>query len=469
MSSHEYNETAIIKNLKRYFLFFLIGFFMACQSDDDQPSLEPSIHGFWLAADKGYIIEFTDGKNVVYNINSVGCSVLDDDFKPEDFLNLQLDLVSPNELIGSSELMAADVKFVRLPNQNEFCLSDQISTTDDPKVNFDHFWNIFNDYYVFFETRNVDWSQYKNLRDQVTTENFYDTLEELVLLLEDGHVGISDEANGIEISSELPSLLARLNSDLSGDLIIESGEDYDKLYNQRIQTVVSKYLGGNFEIDESENIAWGLVNNDIGYVNIFGMAGYGSNFKDELTALNAVLDRVMTDIKISEVSKLILDIRFNGGGLDMVSVDIASRFMDQQRIGFSKKARLGDGFTESTTISVTPKGDFQFTGDIVLLTSPITASAAEIFTLCLKDLSYVTIVGENTNGAFSDILEHVLPNGASVGLSNEVYSDAQGVVYETIGVGPNEENRIPLFSNSDYIEEKDSGIERAIELLSNNN
>ena len=50
--------------------------------------------------------------------------------------------------------------------------------------------------------------------------------------------------------------------------------------------------------------------------------------------------------------------------------------------------------------------------------------------LCLKDLPY------DTNGAFSTILTHVLPNGATIGLSNEIYSDARGAIFEVIGIGP---------------------------------
>ncbi|WP_405209202.1 S41 family peptidase [Aquimarina sp. LLG6339-5] len=459
----------ILDFFKKYFLVLIMIFFVGCKSDDDTPIIEEdTINGFWLAEDKGYVIEFTDDEDILYTINTSGCSIADDNFKIEELAGLQLEMLNNNELIGRSELIASDIKFIRLENQNEFCLADQISETDDPKVNFDHFWNIFNDYYAFFETRNVDWSQYEDLGEQVTSENFYQVIGELVLLLNDGHVAIDDEENNISIDAGLPNLLERLNAGLTGDLIIDSDETYDMLYNQRLEIIALKYLGGEYKLDESGNIAWGIIDN-IGYVNILGMEGYSDDESTELQILNSILDEMMDDFKNSGVSKLIIDVRFNGGGYDMVSVEIASRFVDQERLVFSKKARLGDSFTETTSVSVSPKGDFQFTDEIILLTSPLTASAAEVFTLCMKDLSYVTIVGDNTNGVFSDILVHALPNGALVGLSNEIYSDAQGVVYEAIGVGPLEVNRVPLFTNDDYLEENDSGIDRAVEILSGGN
>ncbi len=466
---HLCTEVKSIKRLIELLLLFVL--FAACESNDDSTTTVPpenSINGFWSIPEKGWVFQFTDDKHIFYNTNAAGCSIQDNDFVLQDFYEFDFDVITENELIASSELSDSEIVFVRLPNQNADCLPDQVSDTKDPVINFDHFWNIFNDYYAFFETRNIDWSQYKSLRDQVTTDNFYEIVEELMFLMEDGHVSIYDEENVIEIQSGDAKLNERLNANLSGDLIINSEDDFIALKNQKAQTIVTEYLGGEFEIDENENIIWGLINDDIGYILISTMQGYGTNLSNELSSLNVVLDRIMNDIKESGVSKLVLDLRFNNGGFDTAALNMVSRFMDQERVSYFKKARLGDSFTENKSFSVEPQGDFQFTEDIILLTSPHTISAGELFTLCMKDLTYVTIVGENTNGAFSTILTHILPNGVEVGLSNEIYSDAQGNVFEVVGIGPdNQENYIPFLSTQDFQEEKDSGIDRALEILNN--
>ncbi|GAA0734135.1 hypothetical protein GCM10009430_49020 [Aquimarina litoralis] len=459
-------KEAFLLMIKKGSVLLLLCLIVSCQSDDDNtvPITDP-VNGFWLSAEKGYILEFTEGKDILYNFNTVGCAIQNDDFMLEDF---ELFQVSENELVATSALSDSEIKLTRLVEQNPICLPDQIAVTNDPKVNFDHFWNIFNDYYAFFEARNINWAQYESLRDQANSENFYDILEELVLLLEDGHVSIIDEDNNILIESGEPRILERLNANLSGDLLLENIDDYVDLGNEKLITIATNYLNGNFEIDEGNNIFWGLINEDIGYINIIGMEGYGTDFSNELSSLNNLLDTIMEDIEFSGVSKLIIDIRFNNGGIDTVALDIVSRFMDQERVSYFKKARLGDSFTENKSFSVAPKGDFQFTKDIILLTSPASISAAELFALCMKDLPYVTIVGEHTAGAFSTILTHKLPNGAEMGLSNEIYSDAQGEVFEIVGIGPeNSENQIPFLLTIDFQEEKDSGIDRAMELLQN--
>ncbi len=469
------NKQFLFMIIKKGLLSFLLLCMFSCNNDDDNgtsttppPGTEDSVSDIWFSEEKGYIFEFTEDNDIFYNVNSAGCVIQDDDFVIEDFFGFTLNQVSENELVASSDLSDIDVIFTRLSEQNPFCLSDQIAATEDPQINFDHFWNIFNDYYAFFEARNIDWAQYESLRDQVTTENLYDTIEELALLLEDGHVSIYDDELGIEIESGDVRLLERLNANLSGDLIIEDVQDYYDLGNEKLITIVTEYLGGNFGIDDRDNIIWGLIDNDTGYINVLTMQGYGTNFSDELSTLNDILDTIMDDLAASGVSKLILDLRFNEGGIDTVALDIASRFMDQERLSYFKKARLGDSYTENNAFSIGPKGNFQFTEDIVLLTSPVTVSAGELFTLCLKDQPYVTIVGENTAGAFSTILDHVLPNGAEVGLSNEIYSDAQGTVFEIVGIGPNDpENQVPFFATSDFEEGIDNGIDRALEVLEN--
>ncbi len=464
------NKPLLLELIKKGSICLLLLFIFSCKNDDDSPppSSADAVNGVWFSAEKGYIFEFTEGSDLFYNVNSVGCAIQNDDFVIEDFFGFVVNQVSENELIASSELSDIDILFTRLLDQNPFCLPNEIAITEDPKVNFDHFWNIFNDYYAFFEARNIDWAQYESLRDQVTDENVYDFIEELVLLLEDSHVSIYDDEMGVEIESGNLRLLERLNAHLSGDFILEEAQDYYDLGNEKLMYIITDYLGDTFEIDDRQNIFWGLINEDTGYINVLTMEGFGTDFSNELSSLNTLLDTVMSDIAASGVSKLIIDIRFNEGGYDTVAIDMVSRFMDQERISYFKKARLGDSFTENTPFSVGPKGDFQFTEDIVLLTSPITVSAGELFTLCLKDQPYVTIVGENTAGAFSTILTHTLPNGAEVGVSNEIYSDAQGAVFEIVGIGPNDsENQVPLFLTSDFEEGIDSGIDRALEILEN--
>ena len=116
---------------------------------------------------------------------------------------------------------------------------------------------------------------------------------------------------------------------------------------------------------------------------------------------------------------------------------------------------IGDFFVE-------PRGDLQFTKDIIVLTSGMTASAAENFTLMMMPFPYVTIIGEITSGAFSDVLNRTLPNGWEFGLSNERFFSSEGIDYQKIGITP--DIAIPL-SAADLAVGKDSILDAALSLL----
>ena len=80
----------------------------------------------------------------------------------------------------------------------------------------------------------------------------------------------------------------------------------------------------------------------------------------------------------------------------------------------------------------------------------------------MSQLPNVTIVGENSNGSFSDILTKKLPNGWSVNLSNERYYSADMVNYEGVGVPVDVEAKNTL---ADFETYNDSVLTKALQLL----
>jgi C-terminal processing protease CtpA/Prc len=92
----------------------------------------------------------------------------------------------------------------------------------------------------------------------------------------------------------------------------------------------------------------------------------------------------------------------------------------------------------------------------VVLTSSYTVSAAEIGLLALKELPNVTIIGENTAGALSDMMERQLPNGWEFSLPHQVYEAVDGTHFEGPGIPP--DIAIPM-----NIEAFDQGRDRILE------
>jgi len=133
---------------------------------------------------------------------------------------------------------------------------------------------------------------------------------------------------------------------------------------------------------------------------------------------------------------LIIDVRINGGGHDEVSLAIAGYFTDQTLLAVSKRARSFAGETNMKDAFISPAIDTPYLNPIAIISSSDTGSAAETFLIAMSALPQVTLVGENSNGVLSDVLSKTLPNGWEIGLSNEVYTDFQGINYEVTGVEP---------------------------------
>ena len=196
---------------------------------------------------------------------------------------------------------------------------------------------------------------------------------------------------------------------------------------------------------------------EFGYIRILELEGIG------MRTLTRALDKIARDF--DGLKGFIIDIRDNPGGDDSTAIAIINRFCDRKRVAFRRKTKIGpgkDAFTPVTTWHLHPEGDAQFVGPIVLLTSDSVFSGGEAFALAMRQLPYVTVVGDHTNGIFSYQLEKKLPNGWEYCLSYQVYLSADHVCYEGKGVPADIEL---LNTKADIARGVDPLITRALEVL----
>lgn len=183
----------------------------------------------------------------------------------------------------------------------------------------------------------------------------------------------------------------------------------------------------------SGQLTW-FANAGLGYLAIDAMTGFDAADDNtaQLDALDAALDQALSDLE--GIGGLIIDVRRNGGGQDFLALAVAGRFAANATLAYRKQARLGDARTASVDVWVEPRGARQFLGPVALLTSASTVSAAEVFTLAMRALPQVTLIGEATQGALSDQLQARLSNGWAFSLANEYYLTPEGEWYEGLGI-----------------------------------
>ena len=307
-----------------------------------------------------------------------------------------------------------------------------------------------------------------NSSDEALLEALYQIAEPLA----DIHLTVESDLGVIKVLNKpsLPYVLANEWLDDAGlSLPVSNAQAaemnaYIEAQIARDREVTLSYAPGPGAIHQAANdqITW-FENQGLGYLAIDAMIGFGDpeDNGDDLAALEAALDDALEDLQ--DVQALIVDVRRNGGGKDFLSLAIASRFAANETLAYRKQARLGSGRTEAVDVYLSPRGSVQYLGPVILLTSATTASAAEVFTLAMRELPQVVVLGEATQGGLSDQLDKRLTNGWSASVANEFYVTPAGEELEGQGIPVDVE--VPQFLPEARAEEVDTGIEAALELL----
>jgi carboxyl-terminal processing protease len=333
-------------------------------------------------------------------------------------------------------------------------LKPHVMIVSDPEKNFEALWSTFHNRYPFFELRKVDWNkQYETYRPKVTSETseeeLFDIFSRMLDPLDDGHVDLKAKLRG-----------HRTPRYFTAEKKPAFHREFSNREIKQLFKTTEKTLAGHGFGKPTQTAAWMLHycrSAQLGYLRILELEDV------RMRTVTAALDKIAGDF--DALKGFIIDIRDNPGGEDSIAIAIIDRFCDRKRAAFCRKTKIGPGkndFTPLKTWYLQPQGGAQFTGPIVLLTCDSVFSGGEAFALAIRQLPYVTIVGDHTNGIFSYQLEKKLPNGWEYCLSYQVYLSADLVCYEGKGVPADIEL---LNKKADLATGVDPLITRALEVL----
>ncbi len=465
-----------------------------------------NLKGFWQQDGYGSLLVVGDSTIKEYETSSKHC-LLTNEYDFPDFPLFPTTVKVNRErsqFYSRPDLTIHSYAYNLIADLPDACRYGITKKTRDPLANFEVFWAIFNENYAYFKERNVDWlgAYDENLwrveqlgetkEDQLALFEIFSSM--IMQLDRDGHAGIEyidsddpsttivrDAASYREFGERLRSEFSKAYSENELRALFESYSDYFddfgafKEYmlinvffanlSRKDAEIVKSYMTQK-SLQEAANgqINWGVMEGNIGYIQILSMGGFSTDSEASVEEFLASLEIEMSHIvnEFRDTDSVILDVRLNGGGLDLIGLEIAKYFYDRPRTVFRKKARSEDRDANKVNIRIKP-APISYIKPIYLLTSSVTASAAEIFTLAMKELPYVRLVGEPTNGIFSDVLVKTLPNGWTVDVSNEIYADHQGISYEYVGVVPDE--TALMFDKAYRGAGKDSALERVSQLV----
>ena len=324
--------------------------------------------------------------------------------------------------------------------------AEQKSTNE---VVFKALWDTFDRKYGLFAVKSVDWdalySEYLPLANRAQDEDqLFHVCADLLSHLQDKHVWLISNRLGWNCRLKVPCALENL------DLAKKA---WKSPFSESL--IDRKYLRGERSLYSGE-ISGGSLPFEIAYLRI-------SAFPDDVNQVGLAIDKAFKSK--SGAKAMVVDIRDNRGGSDQGVVAISNRFADQRRLFMMSAIRSGQNRNDLASQKewfLEPTAATNFHCPVALLINQDTFSAGETFTLAMRVLPQVKIVGEPTAGAFSDAEDGVLPNGWQFTYSIGVWRDAKRQLWEGKGVPPDVAIKT---SPADLARDIDPVLEWAIDYL----
>lgn len=338
-------------------------------------------------------------------------------------------------------------------------------TANTPLGNFDVFVQTFAGHYIAFELRGVDWArrvseQRARIGAGTTPGELFGILSELIWPLADIHTGL-----------EAPSLKKSFDAALKPDSERLMGGHvvrFEKSGRRELAAMTDRaYLQGRVRPFCRGRWQYGVTEGHAGYLRILEFGDYArrGGHEGDLRALHGALDVILGD---SELRGLVIDLRLSFGGDDRLGLAIAGRLTEREYLAYEIQGRSDASdagrFSPGVKVPVRVGRAPRYAGPVVVLTGPITMSAAETFAQALMGRTpRVMRVGESTQGVFCDPLSRRLPNGWSFGFPNAVYRDAEGRTYDVRGLPP--DVQVVGFAAEDLRNGRDPGLEAALRVI----
>lgn len=272
----------------------------------------------------------------------------------------------------------------------------------------------------------------------------------------------TDKNGNVVIVSPIKGTPAEAAGLKSEDIIVEV--DGETVIGEDIETVSSKIKGEpgskvkltvvrgeeykEFEVERKEikvyHVESQMLENNIGYLELITFdEGCAEEFK-----------KAYEELKSKGAKKLIIDLRFNTGGLVDEALEILNMIVPKD---------------ENVLITVDSKGNKEYTKamgediideEIVVLVNEYSASASEIMVGALKDHKLAQVVGTKTYGKGVIQNVYMLNDGSALKLTVNEYYTPNETKINKVGIEPD----IVVEIKED--DKEDMQLKKAVELLS---
>lgn len=165
------------------------------------------------------------------------------------------------------------------------------------------------------------------------------------------------------------------------------------------------------------------------------------------------------DLKAQDMQGMILDLRYNGGGLTNIVSAIADELLPEGVIYYTED-KNGEGFVSESD------EEHQFDKPLVVLVNEGSASASEILAGAIKDHERGTLVGTQTFGKGLVQTSMFLDDGSALKITIARYFTPDGNYINKVGITPDVISEIPEVEDVSALpEDWDPQLDEALDVM----
>lgn len=230
------------------------------------------------------------------------------------------------------------------------------------------------------------------------------------------------------------------------------GEEGTTVHLEVYRPSTGEYL--SFDVERRDitlpSVSYKMLQDGIGYIHI-------DSFESE-TATQ--FEEAVSDLEKQGMEALVLDVRYNPGGLVTSVVKILDDILPEGVVVYTED-KNGD------RQNYTSSGDTHLDYPMAVLINGDSASAAEILAGAIKDYEYGTLIGTTTYGKGIVQTNFPLEDGDAVKLTTAKYFTPNGNYIHGVGIEPDIELEYEYLDPEGevYEETYDNQIQKAIEIL----
>ncbi|MHC5023778.1 MAG: S41 family peptidase [Planctomycetota bacterium] len=184
----------------------------------------------------------------------------------------------------------------------------------------------------------------------------------------------------------------------------------------------------------SNDVLSGWLDDEVGYLCIATWQ------RDREASVRPAFDALR---ELIDARAIIIDVRPNGGGDEMLAQEFAGCFVDEPVVyarHVNREPAAPGGFSRSYDRVLRPNPQrARYRGRVVVLMGPGNLSSAEAFLLMMRQVEGSTLLGMRSGGSSGRPRPVTLPNGVVVRLSSWKAMAADGTAFEGVGIEPDVE------------------------------